>query len=66
MFPKSNENHIACLVVCGVTIYLTFVNDIMIKVCFLLFQLISPFPNKKTQHDLDLWSSILLAKFSSQ
>jgi len=48
MFPKSNENYIVCLVVCGVTIYLTFVNDIMIKVCFLLFQLISPFPNKKT------------------
>jgi hypothetical protein len=30
MFPKSNENHIACLVVCGATIYLTFVNDITI------------------------------------
>jgi hypothetical protein len=44
MLPKNDENHIACLVVCEATIYLTSVDDITIEVCFLLFQLIAPFP----------------------
>jgi hypothetical protein len=48
MFPKSDESHIACLVACEATIYLAYVDDITISVCFLLFQLIAPFPNKKT------------------
>jgi hypothetical protein len=48
MFPKSDENHIVYLVVCEVTIYLTFVDSITTKFCFLLFKLITPFPNKKT------------------
>ncbi len=37
MFSKSNENCIACLVVCGATIYLAFVNDIIIEVFFYYF-----------------------------
>jgi hypothetical protein len=44
MFPKSDESHITCLIVCEATIYLPFVDDITIGVCFLLFQLIAPFP----------------------
>jgi hypothetical protein len=48
MLPKSDENHIACHVAYEVAIYLTSINDIMIGVYFLLFQLITPFSNKKT------------------
>ncbi len=48
MLPKSNESHIVCIVVCEVAIYSTSIDDIAINVCFLLFQLIAPFPNKKT------------------
>jgi hypothetical protein len=48
MLPKSDESHIACLVVCETTIYLTFVDDITIEVCFLLFQLIATFPRVQT------------------
>jgi hypothetical protein len=48
MLPKSDENHIVYLVACEVAIYLAFANDITTKVCFLLFKLITPFPNKKT------------------
>jgi len=44
MLSKNDESHIACLVVCEATIYLTFVDDITIEVSFLLFQLITPFP----------------------
>jgi hypothetical protein len=45
---KSDESHIACLVAFEATIYSAFVDDITIEVCFLLFQLITPFLNKKT------------------
>ncbi len=48
MLLKNDENHIACLVVCEVSIHSTFIDDIIIKVWFLLFQLIAPLPNKKT------------------
>ncbi len=48
MLLKSDENHIACLVVYAISIHSTFIDDIAIKVWFLLFQLIAPFPNKKT------------------
>ncbi len=48
MFPKIDEFHIVYLVAYEVAIYLTFVNNITTKVCFLLFKLITPFPNKKT------------------
>jgi hypothetical protein len=48
MFPKSDESHIVCFVVYEVGIYSTFVDDIIIEDCFLLFQLITPFPNMKT------------------
>jgi len=48
MLPTSDENHIACLVTCEATIYFSFVNDITIEVSFLLFQLLTPFLNKKT------------------
>jgi hypothetical protein len=41
MFPKNDESHIVCLVFCETMIYLTFVDDITIEVCFLLFQLIT-------------------------
>ncbi len=41
MFPKNDESHIVCLVAYEVAIYSTFVDDITIKVCFLLFQLIT-------------------------
>ncbi len=48
MLPKNDESHIACLIVYEVVIYLTYVDNTTIEVCFLLFQLIVPFPNKKT------------------
>jgi hypothetical protein len=48
MFPKSDGSHIICFVACETTIYSTFIDDITIKVFFLLFQLIVSFPNKKT------------------
>jgi len=48
MLPKSDENHIACLVVYEVAICLASIDDITIEVYFLLFQLITPFPSKKT------------------
>jgi len=48
MFPKIDEFHIVYLVACEVAIYLTFANNITTKVYFLLFKLITPFPNKKT------------------
>jgi hypothetical protein len=48
MFAKSDENHIACLVAYEVAIYSAFVDDIKIEVYFLLFQLTTPFPNKRT------------------
>ncbi len=48
MLPKSDENHIACLVTCKATIYFAFVDDITIEVSFLLFQLLTPFPNEIT------------------
>ncbi len=48
MLPKNDENHIACHVAYEVAIYLTSINDITMRVYFLLFQLIPPFPNKKT------------------
>ncbi len=48
MLLKSDENHIACLVVCEVSVHSTFIDDIAIKVMFLLFQLIATFPNKRT------------------
>ncbi len=48
MLPKSDESCIACFVTCETTIYSTFVDDITIEVCFLLFQLIvHHFPIKK-------------------
>jgi hypothetical protein len=37
MLPKSDESHIVCFVACEVAIYSTFVDDITIDVCFLLF-----------------------------
>jgi hypothetical protein len=40
MLPKSDENSIACLVTCEATMYSTFVDDITIEVCLLLFQLL--------------------------
>jgi hypothetical protein len=48
MLPKSDENHIACHVAYEVAIYLASIDDITIKVSFLLFHLIAPFLNKKT------------------
>jgi hypothetical protein len=48
IMSKSDESHIACLVAFEATMYSTFVDDITIEVCFLLFQLIAPFPNQKT------------------
>jgi hypothetical protein len=48
MLPKIDESHIACLVACEIAIYQAYVDNISIKICFLLFQLIAPFPNKKT------------------
>ncbi len=48
MLPKSDRSHITCFVACEGTIYSTFIDDITIKVFFLLFQLIVSFPNKKT------------------
>ncbi len=46
MLLKSNENHIVCIVTCEATIYLASIDDITIIVYFLLFQLITPSPNK--------------------
>ncbi len=48
MLPKSDGSHITCFVACETTIYSTSIDDITKKVCCLLFQLIVPFPNKKT------------------
>ncbi len=48
MFPKSDENHIARHVAYEVAIYLAYIDDITIGVYFLLFHLITPFPNNKT------------------
>ncbi len=48
MFLKNDENHIACLVAYKVAIYSVYIDEITIEVYFLLFQLITPFPNKKT------------------
>jgi hypothetical protein len=48
MLLKIDESHIACLVVCEAAIYQAYVDNITIEVYFLLFQLIAPFPNKKT------------------
>jgi hypothetical protein len=48
MLPKNDESHIACFIVYEVAIYLTYVDNTTIEVCFLLFQFIAPFPNKKT------------------
>jgi hypothetical protein len=45
MFLKNDENHIACLVAYKVAIYSVSIDEITIKVYFLLFQLITPFPN---------------------
>ncbi len=47
MLPKNDGNHITCFVAYEITIYSTSIDDLAIKVCFLLFQLIIPFPNKK-------------------
>ncbi len=48
MLPKSDESRIAYLVTCETIIYSTFVDDITIEVCFLLFQLtVHHFPIKK-------------------
>jgi hypothetical protein len=47
IISKSDKIHIACLVAFEATIYSTFVDDIAIEVCFYLFQLITPFLNKK-------------------
>jgi hypothetical protein len=48
MLPKSDENHIVCFVAYEVAIYSTSIDDITIEDCILLFQLTTPFPNKKT------------------
>jgi hypothetical protein len=47
IISKSDESHFASFVAFEVVTYSTFVDDIAIEVCFLLFQLITPFPNKK-------------------
>jgi hypothetical protein len=48
MLPKSYESHIVCIVACEAAIYLAYIDDITINVCFLLFEFIAPFQNKKT------------------
>ncbi len=48
IFPKSDENHIACPIAYEVAIYLAYIDDITIGLYFLLFHLITPFPNKET------------------
>jgi hypothetical protein len=44
MLSKADDSHIAC----EVAIYQLYVDNITIEVCFLLFQLMAPFFNKKT------------------
>ncbi len=48
MLPKSYESHFVCIVACEAAIYLAYIDDITINVCFLLFEFIAPFQNKKT------------------
>jgi len=52
MLSKNDESHIVCLVVYEVAIYLTFVDDITIEVCFMFFKLKHHFPIRK--HNL-MW-----------
>ncbi len=47
MLPESDGSHIICFVACEVTIYSISIDDITIKVCFLLFQLIVHFSIKR-------------------
>jgi hypothetical protein len=52
MFPKNDESHITCLVASELPyIQLMLMNS---NRGFLQFQLIIPFPNKKTTFDVDL------------